>query len=73
LGRTLQEPQQTHVSKRHKSILVVTHGDALQAAATAFMGPTINVYDLKYCAMMVLDAHGKLQSHYVWLLKSLEK
>ena len=65
LERTIQELQQTH-AKRHESILVVTHGDALQAAATVFMGPTIYVYDLKYCALMVLDAHGKLQSHY-WL------
>ncbi|CAB9500811.1 expressed unknown protein [Seminavis robusta] len=64
LGRILRELQRKHAAMK-QSVLVVTHGDALEAAARAFLGPPVDgVYDLDFCAMMVLDANQKLVSHH---------
>lgn len=54
LEKTLRQLQQKY-STLGRNIVIVTHGDALQAAAQAFLGRTTSVYDLDFCACMVLD------------------
>ena len=62
LETMLREIQARHVSTP-QSVLVVTHGDTLQAAAQAFLGPSISVYDLDFCALAVFDSSMKLCHH----------
>ena len=71
LQDTVQQLQQKHAALG-QSILVVTHGDALEAATRAFLGPTTTIYDLDFCAMMVFDANLKLVSHHGLQLLKLE-
>ena len=63
LGKTLLELQEKH-AKLELSVLIVTHGDALQAAAQSFLGQTTAVYDLDFCALMVFDADFELRMKY---------
>jgi broad specificity phosphatase PhoE len=59
-----QTQQHTNNNNHGSSVLVVTHGDALQAAAQAFLGQTTSVYDLDFCALMVFDADLELISRH---------